>query len=32
MTGKVVRDKTLEEYENENYYVLWWSNKRHFTL
>ena len=22
--------KTLEEYENENYYLLWWSDKRHF--
>ena len=31
MAGKVVRDKKLEEYENENYYsVLWWSEKRHF--
>ena len=30
MTGKVVRDKKLEEYENENYYFLWWSDKRHF--
>ena len=29
-TGKVVRDKKLEEYENENYYFLWWSDKRHF--
>ena len=28
--GKVVRDKKLEEYENENYYFLWWSDKRHF--
>ena len=27
--GKVVRDKKLEEYENENYYFLWWSDKRH---
>ena len=30
MAGKVVRDKRLEEYENENYYFLWWSDKRHF--
>ena len=30
MAGKVVRDKKLEEYENENYYFLWWSDKRHF--
>ena len=22
--------KTFEEYENENYYLLWWSDKRHF--
>ena len=28
--GKVVRDKKLEKYENENYYFLWWSDKRHF--
>ena len=28
--GKVARDKKLEEYENENYYFLWWSDKRHF--
>ena len=28
--GKVVRDKKLEEYENENYYFLWWSDKQHF--
>ena len=27
--GKL-RTKTLEEYENENYYLLWWSDKRHF--
>ena len=30
MAGKVVRDKKLEEYENENYYFLWCSDKRHF--
>ena len=30
MAGKVVRDRKLEEYENGNYYFLWWSNKRHF--
>ena len=30
MAGKVVQDKKLEEYENENYYLLWWSDKRHF--
>ena len=29
MAGKV-EDKKLEEYENENYYLLWWSDKRHF--
>ena len=28
MTGKV-EDKKLEEYENENYYLLWWSDKWH---
>ena len=22
--------KTLEEYENKDYYLLWWSDKRHF--
>ena len=30
MAGKV-ENKNLEEYENENYYLLWWSDKRHFT-
>ena len=25
-----VENKKLEEYENENYYLLWWSDKRHF--
>ena len=30
MAGKVVGDKRLEEYEKENYYFLWWSDKRHF--
>ena len=29
MTGKL-ENKKLEEYENENYYLLWWSDKRHF--
>ena len=32
MSGKVVQDKKLEEYENANYYMylLWWSDKQHF--
>ena len=25
-----LRDKKFEKYENENYYFLWWSDKRHF--
>ena len=29
MAGKV-ENKTLQEYENENYYLLWWSDKWHF--
>ena len=29
MAGKV-ENKNLEEYENENYFLLWWSEKRHF--
>ena len=29
MAGKV-ENKKLEEYENENYYLLWWPDKRHF--
>ena len=29
MAGKV-QDKELEEYENENYYLLWCWDKRHF--
>ena len=29
MAGKVENIK-LEKYENENYYLLWWSDKRHF--
>ena len=29
MAGKV-ENKKLEEYENENYHLLWWSDKRHF--
>ena len=29
MTGKV-EDKNLEEYENENYHLLWWSDKQRF--
>ena len=28
MTGK--EDKKIEEYENVNYYLLWWSDKRRF--
>ena len=31
MAGRVIWDKKLEKYENENYYnFLWWSDKRHF--
>ena len=30
MAGIVVRGKKLDEYENENYYFLWWSDKRNF--
>ena len=26
-----LENKNLEEYENENYYLLWWSDKRHFS-
>ena len=29
MAGKV-ENKKLEEYENEDYYLLWWSDKPHF--
>ena len=29
MAGKV-ENKKLKEYENENLYLLWWSDKRHF--
>ena len=29
MAGKV-ENKKFEEYENENYYLLWWSEKRQF--
>ena len=29
MAGKV-ENKKIEEYENENYYLLRWSDKRHF--
>ena len=29
MAGKV-ENKKLEEYENKNYYLLWWSDKRQF--
>ena len=29
MAGKVVLDKKLEEYENENYHLLWWLDKWH---
>ena len=25
-----IENKIFEEYENENYYLLWWSDKRHF--
>ena len=25
-----VENKKIQEYENENYYLLWWSEKRHF--
>ena len=25
-----LENKKLEEYENENYYLLWWSDKQHF--
>ena len=31
MAGKV-ENKNLEEYENENYYLLWWSDKWHFPI
>ena len=30
MAGKIEK-KIFEEYENENYYLLWWSDKRHFS-
>ena len=26
-----VENKKLAEYENENYYLLWWSDKQHFS-
>ena len=29
MAGKV-ENKKIEEYENKNYYLLWWSDKLHF--
>ena len=29
MAGKVA-NKNIREYENENYYLLWWSDKRRF--
>ena len=29
MAGKI-ENKIFEEYENENYYLLWWSDERHF--
>ena len=29
MAGNV-ENKEIEEYENENYCLLWWSDKRHF--
>ena len=31
MAGKV-ESKKLEEYENENYYLLWWSETAHVLL
>ena len=31
MAGKT-ENKIFEEYENENYYLLWWPDKRHFGL
>ena len=30
MTGKVENKKKIEEYENGNNYLLWWSDKWHF--
>ena len=30
MPGKV-ENKKLEEYDNENYYLVWWSDKQHFS-
>ena len=30
MPGKV-ENKKLEEHDNENYYLLWWSDKQHFS-
>ena len=29
MAGKI-ENKIFEEHENENYYLHWWSDKRHF--
>ena len=29
MAGKI-ENKIFEEHKNENYYLLWWSDKRHF--
>ena len=28
--ARKIENKISEEYENENYYLLWWSDKRHF--
>ena len=30
MAGKVENNKKIEEYENGNNYLLWWSDKRRF--
>ena len=30
MAGKVENKKKIEEHENGNNYLLWWSGKRHF--
>ena len=30
MPGKVENIK-LEEYDNDNYYLVWWSDKQHFS-
>ena len=28
--ARKIENKISEEYENENYYLPWWSDKRHF--